>query len=93
MFINIFVFLVTIEAIQGSPSYDLDTILFIDHQTSKKPLGAIYDVIGPVVAPIYCIRMKTEDELQEMGVKLNMKVYSAPKSKYTQYVFVAELRK
>lgn len=89
----IFCFLVTIEANQGSPSYDLDTILFVDDQTSKKPLGAIYDVIGPVVAPIYCIRMKNEQEIQDKGIKLNMKVYSAPKSKYTQYVFLAELRK
>lgn len=65
----------------------------MDDQTTKKPLGAIYDVIGQVASPIYCVRMKNEEDVQAQGVKLNMKVYSAPKSKHTQYVFVAELRK
>lgn len=86
-------FPVTIQAIEGTPSYDLDTLFFIDDQTTKKPLGTVYDVIGPVASPIYCIRLKNEQEIQEKGIKLNMKVYSAPKSVYTQYVFVSELMK
>ncbi|KAJ8984663.1 hypothetical protein NQ317_015754 [Molorchus minor] len=85
--------LVTVEALPGTPAYDLDSYLFVEDKTTKKPLGAIYDVIGPVTAPIYCIRFNKIKDINELNIKRGLKVFSAPKSQYTHYVFVKELMK
>ncbi|KAJ8941298.1 hypothetical protein NQ318_000598 [Aromia moschata] len=83
--------LVTVEALPATPAYDLDSYLFVEDKTTKKPLGVIYDVIGPVTAPIYCIRFNTTKDIQDLNLKQGLKVFSAPKSQYTHYVFVKEL--
>lgn len=75
------------------PAYDLDTCLFVEDKTLKRPLGAIYDVIGPVTSPMYCLRFKFVTEIADLNLKKGMKVFTAPKSKYTRYVFVKELMK
>ncbi|KAG5890832.1 hypothetical protein JTB14_016210 [Gonioctena quinquepunctata] len=83
--------IVTVTTISGTPVYDLGSILFTDDNSCKKPLGEIYDVIGPVFAPVYCIGFKSSKEIEERGIKLKMKVYSAPKSNLSHYVFLKQL--
>ncbi|XP_018564932.1 H/ACA ribonucleoprotein complex non-core subunit NAF1 [Anoplophora glabripennis] len=83
--------LITVEAIPGMPAYDLDTCLFVEDKTLKKPLGAVYDVIGPVASPLYCIRFQYASDIADLNLKKGMKVFCAPKSKFTRYVFVKEL--
>ncbi|XP_050298993.1 H/ACA ribonucleoprotein complex non-core subunit NAF1 isoform X2 [Anthonomus grandis grandis] len=66
----------------------------IDYQSTKKPLGPIDDVIGPVSEPMYCVRFNNEDEIKKLDVKFGTKVYAAPKSEaFTKFVFLKELMK
>ncbi|XP_072398115.1 uncharacterized protein [Diabrotica undecimpunctata] len=84
---------VTVEAIEKSESYDMDTVLFIEDENSKKPFGGITDVIGPVSQPVYCVQLPSTKEIENLGLKQGMKVYSAPKSEYAKYVFLKDLLK
>lgn len=84
----------TVEALPGTPAFDLDSMLFIDDLINKKPIGPIFDVLGPVAEPIYCVRFNSEDEITKLGLKSGMKVYAAPKSEeFSKFVFVKELMK
>uniref|UniRef100_A0A6P7FIR5 H/ACA ribonucleoprotein complex non-core subunit NAF1 n=1 Tax=Diabrotica virgifera virgifera TaxID=50390 RepID=A0A6P7FIR5_DIAVI len=84
---------VTVEAIEKSESYDMDTVLFIEDGSSKKPFGGVTDVIGPVSQPVYCVQLPSSKEIENLGLKQGMKVYSAPKSEYAKYVFLKDLLK
>ncbi|KRT85190.1 hypothetical protein AMK59_2506 [Oryctes borbonicus] len=81
--------LVTVESLPNIPAYDLETLLFLDN--GKKPLGYVYDVMGPVSNPIYVIRFNTKEEMDSVGVTKGLPVYSAPKTPHTQYVFLKQL--
>lgn len=84
---------VTIESIPNIPAFDLDSMLFIG-DSQKKPLGPIFDVLGPVSQPIYCVRFNTEDEIKAGGIVRGMKVYAAPQSdEFSKFVFIKELLK
>lgn len=83
--------LVLVETIPNKPALDIDTLLFLD--TGKRPLGLIFDVIGPVTHPLYAIRFNTEDEIKALNLKEGMSVYCAPNTEYTHYVFVQQLLK
>lgn len=86
--------LVTITTNPGTPAFDIDTCLFIDDEKdSKKPLGTIFDVLGPVSEPMYCIRFNSSDEVKELNVNKGTKVYAAPRSDLTRFVFLKELLK
>ncbi|XP_056641648.1 H/ACA ribonucleoprotein complex non-core subunit NAF1 isoform X1 [Diorhabda sublineata] len=84
---------VTVDTIENVASYDIDTVLFIDDKTSKKPFGGISDVIGPVCRPVYCVQLRDTKEIEQSGLEKGMKVYSAPKSPYAKYVFLKDLLK
>lgn len=87
---------VTVLALPNTPAFDLDSMLFIcDEETKKKkPLGPIYDVLGPVSEPIYCVRFNSEADIKAAGIVTAMKVYAAPKNEgLTKFVFVRELLK
>ena len=38
----------------GNPALDLDSVLFLD--SGSRVLGRVFDVIGPVQRPYYCVR-------------------------------------
>lgn len=80
---------VTVESLPNTPAYDLETLLFLDN--GKKPLGYVYDVMGPVSNPIYVIRFNTKEEMDNIGIVKGLPVYSAPKTPHTQYVFLKQL--
>jgi rRNA processing protein Gar1 len=83
--------LVTIAALPNTPAYDLDTLLFLDN--GKRPLGFVFDVLGQVTSPIYAIRFNSVDDIKNLQIQVGTKVYSAPTSKHTQYVFLQQLLK
>ncbi|XP_044272312.1 H/ACA ribonucleoprotein complex non-core subunit NAF1 [Tribolium madens] len=83
--------LVTIAALPNTPAYDLDTLLFLDN--GKRPLGFVFDVLGQVTSPIYAIRFNSVEDIKNLQIEIGTKVYSAPTSKHTQYVFLQQLLK
>jgi H/ACA ribonucleoprotein complex non-core subunit NAF1 len=83
--------LVMVQALPNIPAYNIDTFLFLDN--GKKPLGQVYDVLGPVTCPMYVIRFNSVHDIELQGLKKSMKVFSAPKTEHTHYVFLKQLMK
>lgn len=80
-----------VQALKNTPALDLDSVLFLDK--GKRTLGRIFDVIGPVCEPAYCVRFNSVEHIREKGVEKEMMVYCAPKTDHTSYVFLGELLK
>lgn len=72
------------------PAYDVETLLFLEE--GKKCLGSVIDVMGLVTEPIYIIPLNSE-EVDQMKNMKGAKVYCAPRTKYTKYVLIDELKK
>lgn len=87
--LTIISFTVIVDSLPNLPPYNLDTILFLGQGT--KPLGRVFDVMGPVTAPIYVVRFNTADDIKSLNVSKGMKIYSAPNTEHTQYVFLRQL--
>lgn len=81
---------VVIQALKDKPALNLDSVLFLQE---GKPFGTVFDVFGPVAEPYYCVRFNSNDQIKEKNICLNQMVYCAPKTKYTNYVFLAQLLK
>lgn len=81
--------LVTIEALPSMPAYNLETLLFLED--GKHILGYICDVVGPVSSPLYVVHFASKQAIENLQIQRGTKVYVAPKSKYTKYVFVQQL--
>ncbi|XP_043212213.1 H/ACA ribonucleoprotein complex non-core subunit NAF1-like [Amphibalanus amphitrite] len=84
--------LVVVQSVPGSPALDIDSVLFLER--GRRPLGRVYDVMGPVAEAAYCVRFNTPKEIEEFGVQPGAEVFYAPGSaEYSHYVFVEALRK
>jgi len=83
--------LVVIESLVGNPALDLDTVLFLNK--GGRTLGKVFDVIGPVNQPLYCVRFNSKNHIEEKGVAPGMEVFYAPKTEFTSYVFLDQLMK
>lgn len=81
--------LVLVEAYPHSAPLNIDSVLFVDH--GKKALGKIFDVIGPVAVPIYCIRFNKHDDIETKGIAVGDKVFCAPRTEYTSYVVLSSI--
>ena len=68
---------------------DLETVLFLDK--GKRPLGRVFDVIGPVSLPLYCVRFNSKDHIANHHVEKGTEVYAAPNTQHTSYVFIQQL--
>lgn len=77
-----------VQANKDTPAYDLDTVLFTQ---GGKPLGKVFDVMGPVTEPYYCIRFNSKDHIEEKNITLDQTVYAAPNTQYSKFVFLAQL--
>jgi H/ACA ribonucleoprotein complex non-core subunit NAF1 len=88
---NINYFAVVVQAMKNTPALDLDSVLFLDK--GRNTLGKIFDVIGPVCEPAYCVRFNSTQQIQEKGIEKGLVVYCAPKTDHTSYVFLGELLK
>lgn len=83
--------LVLVEAYPNTAALDIDSVLFLE--AGQKPLGAIFDVIGQVSQPLYCVRFNSVDEIKTRMIDVNQKVYSAPRTEYAQFVVLPTLMK
>lgn len=81
--------LVLVEAYPHSTPLDIDSILFVDR--GKKALGQIFDVIGPVAVPIYCVRFNSNEDIKTKGISVGDKVFCAPRTEYTSYVILSSI--
>jgi len=81
--------LVVVESLIGIPALDLESVLFV--REGSLALGRVFDVIGPVTQPLYVVRFNSKQHIAERGVTVGMKVYFAPKSELTSYVFLEQL--
>lgn len=81
--------LVLVEALRNSIPLDIDSVLFLDN--GKRALGQIFDVIGPVIAPIYCIRFNNHDDIAAKGITIGAKVFCAPRTEYSSFVILSNI--
>ena len=83
--------LVLVSALPNSILLDLETVLFLDK--GQKVLGEVFDVLGQVADPLYCIRFNSNKQIKEKEINIGDTVYVAPKTQYTQYVILSSLMK
>lgn len=81
--------MVVVQSLRGMPALDIDTILWLDGHVV---LGYIFDVFGPVIAPLYSVRFNTQSEIDALHVGVGTPVFFAPDSpNVTRYVLPAQL--
>jgi len=73
--------LVVVEAFPNTPALNLDTVLFLNQ--GDNALGQIFDVIGPVKQPYYCVRFNSLEHIEKNNVKVGTTVYCAPSTPHT----------
>ena len=83
--------MVVVQAEANSAALDLDTVLFLEN--GQRPLGRIFDVMGPVMQPFYCVRFNSKEHVQEKDVSKGAPVFFAPRTEHTAFIFLAELMK
>ena len=82
--------LVVVESLPGNPAIDIDSVLFLDQ--GQRALGQVFDVIGPVAQPYYCVRFNSREDIDSKAITNGMDVYYAPKNDtFTSYVFLEQL--
>ncbi|CAO1435838.1 unnamed protein product [Diamesa serratosioi] len=81
--------LVLVEAIPNSMPLDIDTVLFLDK--GKKALGVVFDVLGQIHQPLYCVRFNSNEDIIAKGIEIKMKVYCAPRSEHTSFVILSNV--
>ncbi|XP_055376382.1 H/ACA ribonucleoprotein complex non-core subunit NAF1 [Condylostylus longicornis] len=83
--------LVLVNSIPGTVLLNLDTVLFLEK--GQKVLGEIFDVLGKVSNPIYCVRFNSKKQIEEKGIEIGQIVYVAPRTEHTQFVILSEIMK
>lgn len=80
---------VLVEAFPELAPLDIDSVLFLDH--GKQTLGLIFDVIGRVLVPIYCVRFNSKEEILAKGISVGIKVYCAPQTEHSSFVILSQI--
>ena len=83
--------MVVVKSKPNTAALDLDSILFLDK--GQNPLGQVFDVIGPVMQPFYCVRFNSNDHIREKNIEIGNPIFFAPRTEHTNFVFLAELMK
>ncbi|XP_067624094.1 H/ACA ribonucleoprotein complex non-core subunit NAF1 isoform X2 [Eurosta solidaginis] len=83
--------LLLVSTLPNSILLDLDTVLFLEQ--GKRVLGEVFDVLGQVADPLYCVRFNTNQQIYEKGINIGDVVYVAPKTDHTHYVILSSLTK
>lgn len=82
--------LVLVESNPGNVALDLDTVIFLE--SGKRTLGRIFDVLGQVNQPIYCVRFNSAEHIQEKEIVAGMKVfYNDKRPEHTTVVVLPNL--
>lgn len=69
----------------------METVLFLDKGTL--PLGHVFDVLGNISSPMYCVRFNSNKEILDKGLTVGMKIYVAPRTEHTHFVILGNLMK
>lgn len=80
---------VVVEGLKDLPPLDIDSVLFLDR--GARPLGRVFDVMGPVTEPLYCVRFNSKEHIEEHNIQSGMLVYCAPKTEHSNFVFLQHL--
>ena len=56
-------------------------------------IGRVFDVIGPVTRPYYCVRFNSEEHIRSKNLKKGQQMFFAPKTEHTAFVFLEQLMK
>lgn len=83
--------LVLVDSLPGTVPLNLDTVLFLDK--GNKALGKVFDVIGNVANPMYCVRFNSNEEIKTKNIEINSIVYVAPRTEHTSFVCISDLMK
>uniref|UniRef100_A0A1A9WLX3 H/ACA ribonucleoprotein complex non-core subunit NAF1 n=1 Tax=Glossina brevipalpis TaxID=37001 RepID=A0A1A9WLX3_9MUSC len=83
--------LVLVSALPNSLLLNLDTVLFLDK--GQRVLGEVFDVLGQVAEPLYCVRFNSNEQIIEKKINVGDMVYAAPKTEYTQFIILSSLMK
>lgn len=83
--------MVVVQADANTAALNLDTVLFLEN--GQRPLGRIFDVMGPVMQPFYCVRFNSKEHIQEKNIAKGAPVFFAPRTEHTSFIFLAELMK
>ncbi|KAL7738963.1 hypothetical protein ACLKA6_001358 [Drosophila palustris] len=81
--------LVLVSVLPNSMLFDLDTVLFLEK--GRKVLGQVFDVLGQVADPLYCVRFNSNQQIKDRGINIGDIVYCAPQTEHTQFVILSKL--
>ncbi|XP_013107085.2 H/ACA ribonucleoprotein complex non-core subunit NAF1 isoform X1 [Stomoxys calcitrans] len=81
--------LVLVSTLPNSMLLDLETVLFLEK--GQKVLGEVFDVLGQVADPLYCVRFNSNSQINEKNIQIGDVVYVAPKKQYTQFIILSSL--
>lgn len=82
---------VLVESLPNFAAVDIDTVLFLDK--GNRTLGQVFDVMGNVASPIYCVRFNTVEDITAKDIKAGLHVYVAPQTEYTNFIVLTDLMK
>lgn len=68
---------------------DIDTVLFLEK--GNRTLGQVFDVMGNVASPIYCVRFNKAEDIVDKKITVGATVYVAPKTEHTNFIVLSEL--
>lgn len=81
--------IVIVQSYAGVELLDLETVLFLEK--GKRALGKIFDVIGRVAAPMYCVLFNNRQDVVLKGISVGMPVYCAPQTEHTSFIILSDL--
>lgn len=80
-----------VESLPNFAAVDIDTVLFLDK--GNRTLGQVFDVMGNVSSPIYCVRFNKTQDIAAKNVTVGLKVFVAPQTEYTNFIVLSDLMK
>lgn len=78
-----------VESKAGFAAVDIDTVLFLEK--GNRTLGQVFDVMGNVASPIYCVRFNNVQDIRMKNVSVGQTVYVAPQTEYTNFIVLSDL--
>lgn len=89
IYVNVNLFAVLVDSIPNFAAVDIDTVLFLDK--GNRTLGQVFDVMGNVASPIYCVRFNKPQDIADKNITVGLPVYVAPKTEHTNFIVLSEL--
>ncbi|KRZ16677.1 H/ACA ribonucleoprotein complex non-core subunit NAF1 [Trichinella zimbabwensis] len=85
---SVFEKMIIINSNENVPPLAENTVVFND---SRKSVGEIFEVFGPVKRPMYIIRYNGKSEIEELNLKEKMKLYYVDDEAFTNKIIPHDL--